>query len=189
MSNRAAPMRRNGLSPILAGGVVIGALAMSAAVGRRNAPDRSHPAIRKWYRALKKPAFTPPDAVFGAVWPLLETGMAVGGYRLLRQPHSGRRDASVALWLATTGLIGGWTQLFFRRRALAESAVASGVMLATASSYVAATHKVDRVAQLSALPLVTWLGFATLLATRVWQRNPTIAGRDDDQLYRPLALQ
>ncbi|WP_254602656.1 tryptophan-rich sensory protein, partial [Sphingomonas bacterium] len=55
--------------------VVLGA---SALLGRRNAPDPSHPAIRRWYARLHKPGFTPPDAAFGAVWPVLETGLAAG---------------------------------------------------------------------------------------------------------------
>ncbi|WCT72580.1 tryptophan-rich sensory protein [Sphingomonas naphthae] len=148
-----------------------GVLGASAFIGRRNAPDAEHPGIRRWYQHLDKPAFTPPDAAFGAVWPALEISMAVGGYRLLRHASSSKRNASIALWLATTGMIGGWTQLFFRERALAGSAVASGAMLATAGAYVATTHKVDRVAQATAIPLVAWLGFATVLATSVWRRN------------------
>jgi len=165
--------RATGMSPLLAGGIVVGVLGLSALVGRRNAPDPSHPVIRNWYRRLDKPAFTPPDAVFGAVWPMLETGMAVGGYRLLRREPSARRSASVGLWLVTTGMIGGWTELFFRERALASSAAASGAMLATTAAYVATTHKVDRVAQATAVPLLGWLAFATALAMRIWQRNPT----------------
>jgi tryptophan-rich sensory protein len=164
--------RHAGLSPLLAGGIVVGVLGLSALIGRRNAPDASHPGIRNWYRRLDKPGFTPPDAAFGAVWPVLETGMAVGGYRLLRHEASPRRNASIGLWLVTTAMIGGWTEIFFRKRALAGSAVTSGAMLATTAGYVATTHKVDRVAQATAVPLLGWLAFAAVLATRVWQRNP-----------------
>ncbi|MBZ9650015.1 tryptophan-rich sensory protein [Sphingobium sp. 3R8] len=150
----------------------MGILSLSALIGRRNAPDPSHPGIRNWYRRLDKPSYTPPDAVFGAVWPILETSMAVGGYRLLRRTPSGRRSASIGLWLATTGMIGGWTENFFRKHALAGSATASGAILMTTAAYVATTHKVDHVAQQTAVPLLGWLAFATLLATRISQRNP-----------------
>jgi tryptophan-rich sensory protein len=171
MSDLPDPARSSGLSPLVAGGIVVGVLGLSALIGRRNAPDTSHPGIRNWYQRLDKPDFTPPDAVFGAVWPVLETGMAVGGYHLLRREPSPDRNASIALWLVTTTMIGGWTQIFFRERSLAGSAAASGAMLATTAAYVATTHKVDRVAQATALPLLGWLAFATVLATRVWQRN------------------
>lgn len=98
--------------------------------------------------------------------------MAVGGYRLLRGEPTTGRDASIALWLTTSSMIGGWSQLFFRERALAASAAASGAMLVTTTAYLATTHKVDRVAQVSAVPLVGWLAFATVLATEIWRRNP-----------------
>jgi 2-polyprenyl-6-methoxyphenol hydroxylase-like FAD-dependent oxidoreductase/tryptophan-rich sensory protein len=174
-TGQTVPAVREGMSPLLAAGVVGAVLGVSALIGRRNAPDRTHPGIRRWYRRLDKPGFTPPDAAFGAVWPVLETGLAVGGYRLLRQPPGRARDTAVALWLANTAMVGGWTQLFFREKRLGASAVASGAMVATGAAYVAAAAKVDRPAAVTAVPFVAWLGFATLLAERIWRDNPDAA--------------
>ena len=161
-----------GLSPIPALGAVGVVLGASALIGRRNAPDPSHPGIRRWYRRLDKPGFTPPDAAFGAVWPVLETGLAVGGYRLLRRPSGGARNAAVGLWLLNTAMVGGWTQLFFREKRLGASAAASGAMVVTGAAYVAAAARVDRPAAATAVPFVAWLGFATILAERIWRDNP-----------------
>jgi tryptophan-rich sensory protein len=149
-------------------GVVLGA---SAFVGRRNAPDPSHPGIRRWYRRLDKPGYTPPDAAFGAVWPVLETGLAVGGYRLLRHPAGRVRNVAIGLWLANSAMVGGWTQLFFRQKRLGASAAASGAMVATGAAYVMAAAKVDRPAAAMGVPFVAWLGFATVLAERIWRDN------------------
>ena len=135
-----------GLSRLAALGVVGAVLGASAVLGRRNAPDPSHPRIRRWYQRLDKPAYTPPDAAFGAVWPVLETGLGIGGYRLLRRPAAPARNLAVGMWLLNTAMIGGWTELFFRRRDLAGSAIASGAMIASGASYVAAAAKVDRTA-------------------------------------------
>jgi len=151
--------------------VVAAVLGVSAFVGRRNAPDQSHPGTRRWYQRLDKPSYTPPDGAFGAVWPVLETGLAVGAYRLLRQPRSSSRSVALGLWLLNTGMIGGWTQLFFRDRKLGPSAIASGAMIVSSASYVAAAAKVDRTAAVVGLPLVGWLTFATLLAERIWEKN------------------
>jgi tryptophan-rich sensory protein len=161
-----------GMSPLLALGAVGVVLGASAVLGRRNAPDPSHPGIRRWYRRLDKPGFTPPDAAFGAVWPVLETGLAVGGYRLLRRPSTPARNAAVGLWLLNTAMVGGWTQLFFRERKLGASAAASGAMVASGAAYVAAAARVDRPAAAVGVPFVAWLGFATLLAGRIWRDNP-----------------
>jgi tryptophan-rich sensory protein len=160
-----------GLSRVASLLIVGGVLGISAVIGRRNAPDPSHPRIRRWYQQLDKPEFTPPDAAFGAVWPVLEAGLAVGGYRLLRQPASASRDAAVELWLLNTAMIGGWTQMFFRKRAQGSSALASAAMIGTGASYVATAAKVDRSAAALGVPFVAWLGFATLLAERIWEKN------------------
>ncbi|WP_254606542.1 TspO/MBR family protein, partial [Sphingomonas bacterium] len=133
----AAPMADDangrGLSRPVAFAIVAAVLGTSAVLGRRNAPDRSHPGIRRWYGRLDKPGYTPPDAAFGAVWPLLETGLAVGGYRLLRRPSGAARDTAVGLWLANAAMVGGWTELFFRRRQLGASAAASGATIASSA--------------------------------------------------------
>lgn len=160
------------LSPLAAGGIAIGVLAISALVGRRNAPDPSHPRIRHWYRTLDKPGFTPPDKVFGAVWPVLETLTAVGGYRLLRAPASPKRSRAVALWLTNSAMIGGWTELFFRRHRTGSGAVAAAAMTAGTAALAGTAWKVDRPAALTAIPLAGWLGFATVLSGEVWRRNP-----------------
>lgn len=163
---------RSGLSPLMAIGAVSVVLGASAIIGRRNAPDPSHPRIRRWYHRLDKPGFTPPDAAFGAVWPVLETGLAVGGYRLLRQPPGIARNTAVGLWLFNTAMVGGWTQVFFRKRQLGASAIASGAMVASSAAYVAAAARVDRPAAAVGVPFFAWLGFATLLTTRIWHDNP-----------------
>lgn len=167
--------RTGGLSRPVALGVVAAVLGVSALVGRRNAPDPSHPRIRRWYKRLDKPDFTPPDAAFGGVWPVLETGLGIGGYRLLRHPAGRDRNVAVGLWLLNTAMIGGWTELFFRRRALTASAAASGAMVATGAGLVAASARVDRPAAALAVPFVAWLGFATLLAERIREKNQPAA--------------
>ncbi|HXH15417.1 MAG TPA: TspO/MBR family protein [Sphingomonas sp.] len=160
-----------GVSRPVALAIVATVLGASAILGRRNAPDPSHPGIRRWYKRLDKPSFTPPDAAFGMVWPVLETGLAVGGYRLLRQPPSSARTTAVGLWLVNTAMVGGWTEMFFRKKQLGSSAVASGAMIATGAAYGIAAAKVDRPAAATAVPFVAWLGFATVLAERIWARN------------------
>ncbi|MDR6787881.1 2-polyprenyl-6-methoxyphenol hydroxylase-like FAD-dependent oxidoreductase/tryptophan-rich sensory protein [Sphingomonas sp. BE138] len=178
----AAPSpAETGMSPLPALAVVGAAVGASALVGRRNAPDPSHPRIRRWYHRLDKPGFTPPDAAFGAVWPVLETGLAVGGYRLLRAPATARRNVALGLWAANIAMIGGWTELFFRRRQLGGSAVASGAMVASGAALTVAAAKVDRPAAALATPFVAWVAFATVLAERIRRDNPAAAAPSDGQ--------
>jgi benzodiazapine receptor len=50
--------------------------------------------------------------------------------------------------------------------------VVSGAMIVSGAAYVAAAAKADRPAAATAVPFVAWLGFATLLAEQIWERNP-----------------
>ena len=69
---RERPSRRcEGLSPWAALAIAGGAMAVSGLIGRRYSPQPSHPGIERWYRGLDKPSYTPPDPVFGGVWPAL----------------------------------------------------------------------------------------------------------------------
>lgn len=162
---------RGALSPAAALAVVAGAMALTAWSGQKFSPTPEHPRTRRWYQMLDKPGFTPPDPAFGAAWGAIELVLGYGGYRLLRQRSSPARDAAVGLWALNNLLIAGWSGLFFGRRALGPSALAAGGMIAVAGGYAATATKIDKAAAATALPLMGWLGFATLLAEEVWRRN------------------
>ncbi len=159
------------LSPLAALAVVVGAMALTGWSGQRFSPAPTHPRTRRWYRRLDKPGFTPPGPVFGAGWAAIESFLAYGGYRLLRGRPSAPRSAAIGLWVVNNLLIAGWSGLFFGRKALGPSALAAGAMIAVAGGYAAVASKTDRVAAITAAPLIAWLGFATLLAEEVWRRN------------------
>lgn len=167
-----APREGHGaLSPAAAIGVVAGAMALTAWSGQKFGPTPSHPRTLFWYLRLKKPGFTPPGPVFGAGWGLIESVLAYGGYRLMRQTSSADRDTALALWVTNNLLIAGWSGLFFGRRALGPSALAAGAMIGAAGAFSAVAAKTDKTAAATAIPLIAWLGFATLLAEEVWRRN------------------
>ena len=144
--------RGGGLPPWAALAVAGGAVAASALIGRRYSPEPAHPDIDRWYHGLDKPSYTPPDPVFGGVWPVLEVLLAAGGYRLLRAEPGRDRNAAVALWLLNVAMVGGWTKIFFGERSLACGALASGGMLAAGAAYVDFARRVDPLAGAAGVP-------------------------------------
>ncbi|GAC1378565.1 MAG: tryptophan-rich sensory protein [Pseudarthrobacter sp.] len=92
-------------------GALLGFLALSHAVsllGSLAITANAH----GWYAAAKKAPWTPPDWVFGTIWTVLYTAMAVAAWLVWRQrPASRRRDLEVyAIQLA---LNLAWSPTFF----------------------------------------------------------------------------
>ena len=139
-----------------------------AALGKRPSNSLS---TRVWYALLRKPRFNPPKAVFPVVWTALDGALAIGAYRLARQPSTPARNRALGLFAANVAMITGWSKLFFGRHHLGAAAVGSAAIAATASAYVAAAKPVDRAAAATGLPLVAWVRFATVLSTAIWKMN------------------
>jgi tryptophan-rich sensory protein len=146
------------------------ALVAPAVAAALDKPSR-HWSTKIWYALLRKPAFHPPRAVFPVVWTALDAALALGAYRLARAPATAERNRALGWFAANVALISGWPKLFFGRRRLGASALGSATLAATASAYAAAARPVDKPAAASAVPLVAWVGFATVLGTAIWKMN------------------
>lgn len=128
-----------------------------------------------WYRRLDKPKLTPPDPVFGIAWPVIELALAYGGWRLLRQPRTPRRDEALGLLAFNVALIPGYQALFFTARSVTGGFVAAAALATGAWAFVGKAWRQDRPAALAGLPLALWTSFATYLMVEVWRRNSTAA--------------
>jgi tryptophan-rich sensory protein len=152
-------------SAILAGAAVLAA----AVIGARNGPQAPRTAI--WYALLRKPAYTPPGRIIGPTWGLLETLLAATGYRLLHQPPTEARNIALGGWATSLVGLAGFPWLFFRQKRLGPSAIASAGMLAAVATTSIAARKVDRAASVLSLPVLLWLGFATVLSADLRRLN------------------
>lgn len=167
----AKTVGQNSMSPLLAAGIALGAVTAAALIGRRASPTPDHPKTRRWYRRLEKPGFTPPAPAYGIAWTGIQAGLAYGGYKLLRAEASPARTTALTLWAGNQIGIGGWSAVFFGNRAPGWGTIASAALGGNAIGYVAAAGQVDKTAARSGVPLVAWVGFATLLSEEIWRRN------------------
>ena len=125
----------------------------------------------RWYRALDKPAWQPPAAVFAPVWTTLYVLIAGGtASAMARMDERERRSLERALWV-NMGLNAGWCWLFFTaerpRLALAE------IVLLEASTLdlLRRVNAVDPTAHAALAPYAVWNGFATALNASIVRRN------------------
>ena len=80
------------------------ALVAPALVSLYDNPSRS-PSTKVWYALLRKPRFNPPKAVFPIVWTALDGALAVGAYRLARQPSTPQRNRALGLFAVNVAMI------------------------------------------------------------------------------------
>lgn len=145
------------------------AVAAAAAFGSLFNPGRG--AIRDWYRALEKPSFNPPDAIFGPVWTLLYILMVVAAYRVWSADASRARAVALRLWFAQLALNAAWSPLFFGARNPAIALVDIVLLLAAIVAFAVVSRRVDRVATWLMVPYLAWVSFATAINEEIVRLN------------------
>lgn len=158
--------------------VIGGAMALSALVSSRYRPDPTHPNIQRWYKRLNKPSYKPPDPLFGAIWPVLESLISVGAYRLMRSPRSPERNQAIALWAANVALVTGYAKIFFGERSLSGGVAAGALLALTSAAFVERAARVDGVAAATGVPIALWSVFGSVMGENIRERNPGLDGRD-----------
>jgi len=147
--------------------VVIYALAAVAALGSVSAPE--------FYAALTRPAWAPPAWLFGPVWTLLYSMMAVAAFLLWRSVPEGPWIAGTVLFALQLVLNVLWSWLFFAWQlgawAFVDIVLLILVLMAGAGVY---WRQQNRVAVLLMLPYIGWVCFAAALNWSVWQLNPAM---------------
>jgi translocator protein len=127
--------------------------------------------LADWYPGLAKPTWNPPDWVFGPVWTLLYTMMAIAAWLVWR--NAGWHGAPVPLALFTTQLALNviWSGLFFALEspgaAFAEIVLLWLSILATLVQF----WRIDRAAGALLGPYLAWVSFAAALNFTIWQLN------------------
>jgi tryptophan-rich sensory protein len=127
--------------------------------------------VGTWYAGLAKPAFNPPDWVFGPVWTALYLMIAVAGWRVWRRRSESGAWLALGAWGLQLSLNLSWSMLFFGAQmigaALAEIAVLLAAILITAALF----WRIDRIAGALLIPYAAWVGFATVLNAALWRLN------------------
>lgn len=117
-----------------------------------------------WYRALKQPAWQPPDAAFGPAWTLIFLLAAIAAARVwLQAPAAAERRR----WLIALGANGAlnvlWSWLFFKARR-PDWALAEVILLwLSILLLIVLARRSDTLAGWLLLPYLLWVAFAGAL--------------------------
>jgi len=125
-----------------------------------------------FYVELARPEWAPPGWVFGPVWSLLYTFMAVAAWRVWRAGGFRAARGTLGLYLGQLSVNALWSWLFFAWRlggiAFAEILLLAGMVAGMMRLF----GRVSRAAAWLLAPYLAWLVFAAALAFAVWRRNP-----------------
>ncbi len=127
--------------------------------------------LTDWYPTLIKPAFNPPNQIFGPVWSVLYFCMGLAAWLVWRTGKSRLWRGPLLLFLAQLGLNVLWSVLFFGLHRPDLAAAEIFVLLLTIAATAWSFWRFSRAAALLLAPYLLWVGFAAALNVAIWQLN------------------
>ena len=130
------------------------------------------PNLTPWYAGLFKPAFNPPNWVFGPVWTTLYVLMAFAVWRVLRlRRRTPARRLGLTLFFVQLALNPAWSWMFFAAHSPLLGLLNIVPQLLVISVTGIVFWRLDRVAGWCMGPLAVWVAFAAVLNFSIWSLN------------------
>jgi translocator protein len=131
-------------------------------IGATNPPGQ-------WYAGLNKPAFNPPNWIFGPVWTVLYVMIAVAGWRTYLQDKTSALP--MQLWFVQMALNFSWSPVVFSLHSLASGLAIILTMLAAIVGFIWIQAAENRPAAILFLPYAVWVAFASVLNYSLYRLN------------------
>lgn len=129
------------------------------------------PAIPTWYAALAKPSFNPPNQLFGPVWTLLYTFMAIAAWLVWKRPDSPLRRTGLVWFAIQLGLNFLWSFVFFWAHQIGLAVVEIALLWVAILGTMLIFFRLSKVAGSLFIPYLAWVSFASLLNVAIWRMN------------------
>jgi benzodiazapine receptor len=130
------------------------------------------PAIPTWYAGLKKPTFTPPNAVFAPIWLTLYLLMGIAVFLVWREglAQEGVKIAFIIFWVQLVLNI-LWSVIFFGLKSLLGGMVMILLLWVAILVNIIVFFGVSPIAGGLLIPYIVWVSIATNLNVRIWMLN------------------
>lgn len=126
----------------------------------------------EWYRALRKPSWTPPNWLFGPVWSVLYIMIAFAGWIVWT---AGTGGAAMWLWALQLLINATWSGIFFGLRRMDLAFYDIVLLWLVVAGFIAAAAPISTTAALLFVPYLIWVTIAGALNWTVWRMNPSRA--------------
>ena len=131
--------------------------------------------IGPWYFALAKPAWQPPDWLFGPAWTTIFTLTAIAGVLAWRGAAGGGRALVAAAFALNATLNIAWSALFFFLRRPDWALIEVVGLWLSVAALMLVTARFNRVAPWLLLPYLLWVAFAAVLNLAIVRLNGPFA--------------
>jgi tryptophan-rich sensory protein len=125
-----------------------------------------------WYQALRKPAWQPPDWLFGPVWTLIFALTALAGALAWRSaPDRSSREWIIALFALNGFLNVLWSLLFFRMHRPDWALIEVAFLWLSIVVLIVVSARFSRSASVLLVPYLAWVTFAAFLNFTIVKLN------------------
>jgi benzodiazapine receptor len=130
------------------------------------------PSIPGWYAALARPAFNPPNRVFGPVWTTLFALMGVALFLVWQKKEDRQaKKYAVIAFFVQLGLNTLWSILFFGLQSPAWAFVDIVALWFGIVVTMLLFYRISKSAAWLLLPYLLWVSFAGVLNAAIWMLN------------------
>jgi tryptophan-rich sensory protein len=128
--------------------------------------------IPTWYAALHKPPLNPPNWVFGPVWTLLYTLMAIAIYLIIKKGfEEDIIKISTGIFAAQLVLNTLWSVVFFGARTTFAPIFIIAALWLSILACIILFWSISKPASVMMMPYILWVSFATYLNIGVYVLN------------------
>ena len=130
------------------------------------------PNIEGWYAGLAKPAFNPPNWIFGPVWTCLYALMSFAVWRIWILPgDQPQRPPALICFYLQLALNAAWSWAFFALHSPLLGLINIVLQWILVLLTIFRFRLLDRIASYSLVPLAGWVAFAIALNFQIWRLN------------------
>lgn len=129
------------------------------------------PSLSGWYATLRKPAWNPPNWVFGPVWSTLYLLMAIAAWLVWRRRGVPGVNAALSLFAVQLVLNVAWSGLFFGLRNPGMAFAGIAILWVAIATTLAAFARLAPAAAWLMAPYLAWVTFAGALNLVIWRLN------------------
>ncbi len=128
--------------------------------------------IPTWYAALNKPAFNPPNWIFGPVWTLLYVLMGVSLFLVWQKGLKNKKaKTAVTIFGIQLALNVLWSILFFGLKSPILGLIEIIILWAFILLSIIKFSKISKTAAWLLLPYILWVSFAAVLNLAIFLLN------------------